>query len=565
MKIFSNKIFLLILAILLNFFASYKVFRDLQSPFIVFAWLVSLILLVVSQFPRKLKEKIKKREKPKFKVAGKIIIISLLVLLPSIVRVSDFNLNRLHGDDLLSAYFSANYNLKKDNFFGPVPKIRGEWVCQFPSPYFVFQKMFFLIFKENSLTVKLSIIPYILIVSIMLFLITKKILNEETAIISIFLYSFFSASLYLETLGLHFISSTAIFLIFFYFLISNPENNFSSVLAGIACGSCYLFYTSSYIALPFLFLFYLVQLISRKKIQILKNLFLAILGFSLTLGPFLTYIYKTKDFYFSGRFDQVNLLSGTWSGEKDKLKEGKTVPQIIEKNLKISVESFYKDGLGGHGGYDFNHLALFEKFSLAIFILGTILSLFLFLKVPALFWVWSTILVSFLAGMVLTIPPPPFHRFSTAFPFLILILSLPFYLVLKLKRIKYWLLFLIIIPVVFIYSLNNQRYFYKMTAKENDNANVRLTNFIITNYPDRNIYIAAFPGYNFERLFYFLKGNSNQKIFTEYHNHFLTNFNPKEKYIYVMIFPGYFEEKFQALDPKGKIIKFSNDYSLFAN
>jgi hypothetical protein len=569
MKTFLNKIILIFFPITLNLWVAHQTFQNQSSTFLVFLWILSLALFVLANLNLKIKDKKELQEKTKRQSDPlqkfKIFLLSALILLPSIVRVLNYHPNRLHGDDLLSAYFSATYNLEKDNFFAPVPKIKGEWVCQFPSPYFVFQKIFFLAVGENSLTVKLSVIPYVLIVSLMLSLVAKKVLNEKSAILSVVLYSFFPASLYLETLGLHFISSTAVFLTFFYFILSGDEDNLSATLAGLFCGFCYLFYTSSYIALPLLICFFTFKLITKRRVLVLKRFSLALIAFLLTTAPFLTYQVGAKNYYFTGRIDQVNLLSGTWSGTKERLKQGKTVLGIVKENLKTSVDSFYKDGVGGHGGYNFGHLALFEKFSLVLFSLGSTISLFLLLKNSRLAFVLITILIAFLAGMVFTIPPPAFHRFSIAFPFLVLIMGLPLSLLLGLKKISRQLLFLIIIPSILIYCWYNQKYFYKMTAGENDNANVKLTNYLQTNYPDRNIYVAAFPSYNFEKLFYFLKGNSNQKIFTEYHQYFLNNFDPKEKYLYVIIFPDAFEKQFKALDSKGKIIKFSKDYDLFVN
>jgi hypothetical protein len=50
-----------------------------------------------------------------------------------------------------------------------------------------------------------------------LYAIARELLDERAAVLSVVLYAFFGPSVYLETLGLHFVSSTAVFLAFFYF------------------------------------------------------------------------------------------------------------------------------------------------------------------------------------------------------------------------------------------------------------------------------------------------------------------------------------------------------------
>jgi hypothetical protein len=41
--------------------------------------------------------------------------------------------------------------------------------------------------------------------------------------------------------------------------------------------------------------------------------------------------------------------------------------------------------------------------------------------------------------------------------------------------------------------------------------------------------------------------------------------NPREKYVYLMIFPEVFEKPFREADPSGKFFLFSNGYATFAN
>lgn len=497
----------------------------------------------------------------------KKILIVILLLIPIIVRIALFDLTRIHGDDMLTAYFSAHYNIFKTNPLAPVPQNKADWVCQFPSTFFVLQKMFFSIFGASLLTIKLSVMPYVLLVSGMLFLIVRKIFNGKTAIISVILYAFYAPSLYLETLGLHFISSTAIFMVFFYFLLLHHEKpTIKSILVvGIFCGLSYLFYSSSYIAILIYFMFFIGELILKKeKSPVVKHYFFGFLVFILILLPFIFQMAKTRNFYFAGRANQVNLLSGEWSVPKDQIKKPINYLLVVKDNFLLSIKSLYQDGIGGHGGYNFGHLAFFDKFTLLIFLAGFTLSwYYVFRKYNyGLFWVLIITMISFVAGIVLTIPPPAFHRFSLAFPFLVMISSVPLYMIIMSKIhavIKYALLAIIIV----IFCITNLNHFNKQTSSENDNESLRLGGFIKNNYPQRNLYVASFPGYNFEKIYYFI--DNTRLVETDYHTNFLQRFNTKEKYIYVIIFPDVFNEKFQRKDPHGRIENFNNNFSLLYN
>lgn len=579
-----RKFALILLSIFSSVFLAIWVYQNKYSPILILLWLYSIIVFVISQWEQSsnnVKINLKSLLKPK------TILLGLVLILPLIVRIFNFRPDRIHGDDLLSAYFSAHLNLLKDNFFAPIPQNKGEWVCQFPSVYFFLQKIFFLFFGESSQSVKFSILPYVFVISLMLFLLVKKNLNTETAIISVILYSFFSPSLYLETLGLSFMSSTAVFLIFFYFLTAESENSFFSALTGVFCGLCYLFYASSYFALPVLAAYFTLRFLSKQKIIIMKNFLISIFGFYLVVSPFIAFMSKTKSYYLTGRVNQVNLINGSWSNTQERLRKGESIISIVKENFLVSVKSLYTDGIGGYGGYNFGHLALFEKFSFFIFCVGIAICVFLASKNITTFFALLIITVSFIFGIVLSLPPPAFHHFSIAFPFLIWVMSIPFYFLLSPKLNRKLIIFLIL-SVLIVYSVKNQKYFIRITFEENNNESIRLASYILDNYPSRNIYIASFSGFVFEKIFFFVKAerrtpkflgvflkktkvvsedstSEKTKILTDYHINFLNNFNSEEKYVYVIIFPQDFNKKFEEKDNKGKIIEFSNNYSLFIN
>lgn len=496
-------------------------------------------------------------------ILKKILLVSIL-LLPLIIRITNSNPVRVHYDEFITGYFSAHYDFQKTNFFSPIPPNRGGWVSQFPAPFFALQKLFFLVFGENLSAIRISILPYVLIVTAMLFLITRHVLNTNSAIIAVILYSYFAPSLYLETLGLHFISSTAVFLIFFYFLIINIQRNDlrSAILLGFSGGLSYLFYSSSYIAFPLMVLVFLIRLGAHRKWLILKNFALATASFGMVALPFLHYMYRADNFYLSQRIDQVNLISGEWSAAKDELAKSRNVYDIIRENFILSIQSLYKNGIGGHGGYNFGRLALLEETSLFLIAAGAFLSLFWLRKKMALVLVWLVILISFLTGMVLTIPPPAYHRFSAAFPFLIVIMSVFLNRLLDWKFLPKKMAVFIVLTIIIIYALNNYNYFRRQAASDTDQS-LKLGNYIVENFPSRKIYIAAFPSYHLKKVFYFFPQPNMKEAVADYHQELLAKLNPNESYLYIILFPQDWEKKFQEADKNGVLIRFSNDWSLF--
>jgi hypothetical protein len=107
--------------------------------------------------------------------------------------------------------------------------------------------------------------------------------------------------------------------------------------------------------------------------------------------------------------------------------------------------------------------------------------------------------------------------------------------------------------------------FGEATRSESYYEGLRLARLINRDFPDRDVYVAAFPSFGFERCYYFAPGKNARRIVTDYHKAFLENFNPDEKYLYVITIPKDFDEKFARLDPRGRIIRFSPNYSLFVN
>ncbi len=548
------------IAIFLSCFINYKVFHNQYSFSLYLLWILSLVCICLFSFSG-CRIKIKRLNKW---VKQNLFLLGL-ALFPVIIRTLNFSPNRIHQDDLITAYFSTHHDFSQINLFGGIPQNKAEWVAQFPTTFFILQKIFFLLAGESILSVKLSILPYVFIISLMLFLIVKEMLNKKTAIISVFLYAYLAISMYLETLGLHFVSSTAAFMVFFYLSILNWKNNniLYSVLSGITCGFCFLFYLTSYIAFPMLNIFFLLILFKWKRVSVLKNYIFSLIGFLIVLSPYLTYALKYNN-YFTSRIAQVSLFTGSWSEERKRIQQGENPLLVLSDNLSKSVKSFYQKDIGGHGGYTFAHLALLEKISLSLFLLGLLIGIMLLKKKVEIITVYLTILFSFFT-VILATPPPAFQRFSLAFPFLAIIFSFPFYFLFSLQKSNIYLKTILATILLAAYMISNQSYFFKSVKKESNHPFLSAASFINQNFPRRNIYVASFPGYAFEKIFYFSEGKSAVKIITDYHDNLLKKFNLNEKYFYLIIFPEDFNEKFLNLDKNGRIINFSKDFSFFVN
>lgn len=311
-------------------------------------------------------------------------------------------------------------------------------------------------------------------------------------------------------------------------------------------------------------LIFFIQMMKLRKTSTLTNLVFAVIGFLIVMGPYIAYISKNGN-YFISRMNQVSLLTGEWSRAKERIKKGEKVAVIIKENLVLSIKSLYQNGIGGHGGYNFGNLAFFDEYSRYFFLLGLLVGFVLLLRKIEVLFIIMVILISFFAGVVLSIPPPAYHRFSLAFPFITIIFSLPLYLILSLKKTNFTSRLILIFIFLAIYIINNQQKFIISIKTEQNNTAIKLASYLNHNFPERKIYIASFPGFAFEKVYYFSNRKNALSIQTRYHNDFLQTFNPNEKYVYVIFFPNDFNEKFNKLDPNGRTIPYSSDYSLFIN
>lgn len=546
----------------LSFAVNAKVAANEYFPGLIIAWLSSILLFLVPFLPR---PEIFPRPWPK--ISFKNLGVFFLIALPVMTRLANLDEGRIMQDGLITAYYSSVYDLRSVNFFSAIPTDK-TWVSQFPTPFFFLQKIFFLVFGESVLSVKLSTLPYVFLVSLMTFFIVKMLISEKAALISVVFYAFFPFSLYLETLGLHFVSSTAVFAVFFFFLITYAAapRLLPAALTGVFAAASYLFYLSSYLALPLLVLAFIFKFLTQPRVSILKGFLVSIAAFSLVISPFLTYGFHFNQ-YFTQRFEQTSLLEKA----KEKTEKGETRWQILKENTILTFKSFYQDKIGGTGGYDFGHLALFNRFSQALVVVALFFGLRLIFGRLAGFLTALVILASFLA-VALSGPSVSYHRFSLAFPFVSILMAYPLDRALNFAK-KFPsptrpLISLTILIVLLGYAVSGQRYFQRaverdVTANHADLDHLKVINYIKRYLPERKIYVAAFPNFALEKVYRFYE--RGQAVKADYHDNLLAHFKTDEKYVYVIIFPHEFNNKFQAADPQGRIVNFSRTYSLFFN
>lgn len=485
--------------------------------------------------------------------------------LPVLVRVAEMDRGRMHADEFLTGYFSATHHFAHTSFFGYMPE-RWEWQGQFPKPYFFLQRLFFELFGEGVWTLRLSVQIYVAIVAIMLFLVVREMLDSKSAAVAVLLYSFYAPSVYLETLGFFFISSTAIYMVFFYFGVRQYRTGemFPAAMAGVACGMCYLTYYSSYLAFFVLVAFFAVQLVRERSVRVLQNFAISLGGLFLVLAPFGAALLRAGD-YASRRVADTSILWGHLSPYREAIAKGETGPlEVLRHNLAVSLGFFARDDVGGAGGFEFGHFAMLDPFSLALFGTGVLIALASLRRKTDLLFVLLTL--AGCVGMVtMTMPPPTVHRFGLAIPFLVIVMSLPFGLLFRLPRIPLSVRHAVAAGLLLVFAGVNLRRFSKAVFPEQSPDELRLAELLNQRYGGRPVYFAAFPAYGFQKVFYFYDRSEGRRVETDFHAHLLERVNPLEKYVYVITLADPFRKSFEEADPNGRFVRFSPGYSLFAN
>lgn len=553
LKIFPIRI----ISIVFTIYIEYRLLTSTYSHALFFLWIISIVLFLY-RFASHLKFKFNTL------FTRKIVLLCVILFLPIFVRILHFDLNRIHGDDIMTAYFSATEDFRRLNLFSGIPSRWTDWEAQFAPLFFLLQRIFFTLFGANLLTIKLSILPYVMLTSIMLYLIAKDLIDKKTAYITIFIYSFFAFSIYIETIGLWIVSGTAIFVVFFYFsiqFIKFPSAD-TAAFMGVSCGFCLLFYFSAYIAIPLLLLAIIWKLATIRKKGVLYAAVVAFAGFLIVTLPFITMAFTTTN-YFIQRSEQMTLLP--FSPTRLNLSSFQnSIGNPLLKNTAVVFSSLYQNGIGGHGGVNFGHLALFDRFSLILLITGFVGFIILVFKKPVLLFILIAILLSFVP-MIFSLPPPAYHRASTAIPLFQIISALPFSILFSVKKIPRMIAVIVSIVILSLYVLANESYIQVAVTGEKYHPLFQATEYANKTYPHRSIHCAAYPGFICDKLYFFSRWKTAISYDVDYHDTYLKNFNRNEKYVYLVTFAKVFTQKFKDTDKNGKVIYINDELVLFVN
>lgn len=488
-----------------------------------------------------------------------------LALLPVAVRILSTQHFRVHGDELITAFHSATDDFSPKRFFEGVPQ-SADWVCQFPSLWFVLQHGWFTLFGNSLDEVRHSQVPWVYLTSVCFFFVVRRLAGRATAIVALILYSFLAISLYIETTGLMFLSGTAIFMAFFLAALRLLEDGgaWNAAVAGVVTGFCYLLYPSSYIALPVFGAFWLVHLRRTRRADVARWILLPAAGALVVVGPFLVYAFTVHN-YFTERAEQVSFLNHH-TVEYDAMPLARRVPAILAENTVRGIRSLWRDGLGGAAGYWFGEKALFDRVTLVVFVAGLFVAVWMARRNAGLGLALFVLGFAFLTAIVMTVPPVPFHRLSVVYPFLALVLALPIRLFERLRALPPVAVRGLQAVAVTAVASANYSYFTKIALTESTPIDLFLADWVNTRYPDRNLYIAAFPGHAYRKLAYFAPTRRKGATISDYHGDLLQRFNTEEKYLYLVTFGKEFRERFSKMDPRGRYMLLpSQDWAVYLN
>jgi hypothetical protein len=381
------------------------------TPWDIIAYIAVIILVKIVLFPNPL---------PKLNIdkTGGIflaITISIHLLLLSIIASIPWH---FHFDEFIVSFTSLTLPpLSKLNVFGAYPPL---WVAQFPLLFYMLQKPF-LLFGPSVWAVRISVWPYAIGICLYLYILISSLWTKQLARITTILFVFFAPQLYIASTGLHFISSEFFYLaalthFILFFKKKSTTHLFPLTLYTVAC---YLTYTSSYAILPVLVISTLLIVILRTSERkfFITGITKVVIAVCIMFLPFLLYHFLDTPFL-TQRFNQVNILNGSWSTTAEKLASGIPMGSIVIKQTKDALFSLIIPGIGGMGGYEYGHEALFTPIEAVLFTIGIVIILVMIRKKEREFPVTYGVLIiiPLITGFILTTHPPPFHRISILYP-----------------------------------------------------------------------------------------------------------------------------------------------------
>lgn len=409
--------------------------------------------------------------------------------------------NHFHQDEFITAFASFDLpSLFEIDWFAGYP---SNWVARFPIIFHILQWPFVHLFPSVA-SVRISIWPYLIATNIFLYFFIRNLFSGNFAVITLAVYSLFSPTLYLFSMGLHFASSMCFYMgtLYFFSRIFKTGNQLTHFAFGLFLALSYLTYTSSYVSLPVVLLSLTLCVILEGRRDLLPKFGRALIVSGVILFPFFIYATTVQN-YFTERALQVNALWGSWSDSAKLLEQGENPSAILLSQLQNSALSVVVPGIGGAGGYWFGKLALLDKFTALLFMIGLCVSIVRFIKNRELQSGIITVafLIPFLAIFAFTSHPPNFQRLSVTYPILSIFVSMPIYVIFhKLIGKNYFLGLLFTSICIVVLGITNIRHVIHMINSDStmypQNTRV-IAQFINDRVPAAStIYIAAFPSFH---------------------------------------------------------------------
>ncbi len=505
----------------------YRIHSGKDNLLTLAAYLMSIVMCILILKDSVLNYTFKKSKQTNLEQKDVLLIISLIVLQIAVLQYFSQFPNHWAYDEVITARISY--------FLPPIHEIKWfigypdgfpEWVAKFAIPFFILQKPFLHILGPSIESIRISTLPYNILIIIYLYLLAKQLFGRRLfAFTTTTTFAFLAPHLFIDSIGLHFVSSTFLVLAAFYHFVrlQKTSEKKHAILCGVFAALGFLTYASSYIALPLLVLFAFIETICTRSLKPVKFMIPAAIIFLVILCPFVFYA-LTKENYFLQRVNQIKFFGGEHSDPQRQMERGANPLELFKKQIEANIQSVYKAGIGGIGGYSFGYQALFNIPTLTFIILGSILALYqgVFLKRRALAYMLITVMASFIFGMVLNIPPGAFHRFSLAFPFIAVLINLAIVSLSDLsshfKKVTFLpgliptISILILVGLVLV-NIQSMR---TMISNEQLPESRTLAAYI-QEFPEGSVFkIASFPTYVLERELLFLTRNK-YNISTDYH------------------------------------------------
>jgi len=443
------------------------------------------------------------------------IIISLVILQLLVLNYFSNIPSHYHWDEFIEAYTSFSLPPAKQlNWVAGYPQ--SGWVARFPVLFFILQKPFLTILGPSVESMRVSTWPYHIFILIFLYALAKELFASRFfTFIASAVHIFFAPNLYISSLDVHFVSSTLFLLASLYYLLRlfKLRDKKSSILCGVFIALSYLTYPASYVALPLVLLFAIIEA-KQQSWRIFRLLVPALLICMVILLPFVAYA-ATHQNYFAERASQISFLSGTRSDTLKKVEAGEHISSLLATQLVTNIKSLYTPGIGGTDGYFFGGQAFFNPFTFVLFLAGCMLCVYHAVrgKSTALLYVLMTIIAAFVLGMVFNFPPAGFHRMSVVFPFISLVIAIAIYTAgMFAKRVHKTLEVLVPICLIAVFVLTNFASALSMAPLPGNDVikddSLYITNYIQDNLPQGAfIQIMAPPAYHLQRELFFRTHN----------------------------------------------------------